>query len=95
MNKKDRGSTGTFARRLIDDVKALLLITSKASCALRTRNATCAKPPRPPFFSISFCTGEAAFKGSRSWTQVRAATDLQQHFPHLVGAQHIFTMNLR
>ena len=69
-------------------------MASNARCALSTRNATWAKPPRPPFLSIGLLHGRIRRQRLKQLNQVGPIANLKQSFAHLVCPKHFFAMNL-
>ena len=93
VNKEYRGAARPFARRLVDDLEALLLqiVEGLADVGHTERHVRQAAAPAILFQLL----GHGRFRRQRlqQLHQVRTVAYLQQHFAHLVAAQHIFAMH--
>src|ERR1022692_1967295 len=94
VHEEDRSSARSLARRLVDDLEATLLQVIERF--LDVGHAQCEVRHAAAATVLLNLFGHRRFgrQGLEQLHQVRAVAHLQQYFPHLVAAQHVFAMHL-
>jgi hypothetical protein len=95
VNKKNGRTARTFSRRLINDVEAAIPQVRICRGYVGDAEGNVGNAATAIVAIYEFLNRRIATERLEQLYEVRAIADLEQHFAHLICAQHILPMDLR
>ncbi len=95
VHEEHRGPARPLPRRLVDDVEALAPSCRRTPAGCRTRGTRRARSRRGRRSGRSASApASRAVSGSSNWTRFGPSPIAQEHFAHLVAAEHVLAVDL-